>query len=124
MSEPAIGTLLSVFFRRCNFFQAALAHIEEKYGTDIDVVSGLFHPASRQLACTRPSQETRTTGLLEASVWGLCVVATIFAAFLIQRYAVMVELGSLLAAFAILGFLLVVHVVYGRWRGSPILSNS
>ncbi|BAM89143.1 hypothetical protein S58_31450 [Bradyrhizobium oligotrophicum S58] len=60
---------------------------------------------------------------MEASVWVLCVAATAFAIFLIQRSAVIIDLASLLAASAILGFLLAVHIVYGRWRRSPILSN-
>jgi PAP2 superfamily len=60
---------------------------------------------------------------LEAAVWLVCVFATIFAAFLIRRFAVGIDYASLLAAIAVLGFLLAVYIAYGRWRASPRLSN-
>jgi hypothetical protein len=74
---------------------------------------GLFQPAS----------ESKPHAALEASVWALCIISTGFAAFLIRRFAVAVDHASLLVAFAVLGFLLTIYVVYGRWRGSPGLSN-
>ena len=75
---------------------------------------GIFQPTS---ALSRPH------AALEAGVWLACVLATIFAAFLIRRFAVAVDYASLLAALTVLGFLLAVYIVYGRWRGSPRLSN-
>lgn len=53
----------------------------------------------------------------------MCIFATTFAAFLIRRFAVAVDYGSMLTTLTVLGFLLAVYIVYGRWRGSPRLSN-
>jgi PAP2 superfamily protein len=61
--------------------------------------------------------------VLELSVWLACATATIFAWLLIRQFDVAIDYLSLLAALGVLGFFLVVHVVYGRWRGSPRLSN-
>jgi hypothetical protein len=66
---------------------------------------------------------SRQQAALEAGAWLACMLATIFAAFLIRRFAIFVDYASLLVALAVLGFLLAVYVVYGRWRASPRLSN-
>lgn len=61
--------------------------------------------------------------ILEAAAWAISVFATIVAVSLIGRLAVAIDNYSLLAALALLGFLLAVYIVYGRWRGSPRLSH-
>src|ERR1700742_3238095 len=60
---------------------------------------------------------------LQPSVWLACATASIFAWLLILQFNVAIDYFSLLAALGVLGFFLTVYVVYGRWRGSPRLSN-
>jgi len=65
----------------------------------------------------------RPHAALMGVVWPVCVFATIFASFLITRFGIAVDHASLLVALGVLAFLLAVYILYGRWRGSPILSS-
>ncbi|MGJ5041645.1 phosphatase PAP2 family protein [Bradyrhizobium sp. HKCCYLRH1062] len=128
MLEPATDTLLPAFFRRLRFLISARTQIGEIHrpnGTQSQDGNSIppDSQSSGRTAFAWSSQGTHTTGYVEASVWAICFVATSFAAFLTQRSAIIVDLGSLLVALTILGFLLTVHVVYRRWRPSPVLSN-
>jgi hypothetical protein len=71
----------------------------------------------------QPVSSSRPHTAVEIGVWALCVIATVFAAFLIEHFAVTVDHTSFLVALVVLGFLLSVYIVYARWRGSPRLSN-
>jgi hypothetical protein len=105
MPEPAIGTLLPAFLRRAQILSAAITRIEEKQRsnsaegwTENSVPHRL--QSLRQMVCAWPCQGRHVTRFVDASVWVTCVTATTSAVLLIHRSAIIVDLGSLLAASA------------------------
>ncbi|MGB3489523.1 MAG: phosphatase PAP2 family protein [Xanthobacteraceae bacterium] len=60
---------------------------------------------------------------VERATWLICVVATLFAGFLLWRFQIAVEHRSLIAALALLLAPAGIYIVYGSWRPEPVLRN-
>lgn len=60
---------------------------------------------------------------IERASWLVGIAASGFAGFLLWKFQIDVEPESLTLFSGLMGFLLAVDIVYGRWRSAPVLSN-
>ncbi|WP_158226534.1 phosphatase PAP2 family protein [Bradyrhizobium sp. UFLA03-84] len=60
---------------------------------------------------------------VERGSWLIGIAASGFAGFLLWKFQIDVEPESLALFSGLMGFLLAVDIVYGRWRSAPVLSN-